>query len=136
MQSVKSRNTKPELRLRKMLFAEGYRYRLHARDLPGKPDIVFSGRKKIIFVHGCFWHGHGCSKGRLPKTNINFWSEKIARNMQRDKENDLRLASTGWEVLCVWECEFKHPQGVLDKTQSFLDGDRSKKSIDKRSEIE
>lgn len=136
MQAVKSRNTTPEMQLRSLLFAEGYRYRLHTKTLPGKPDIVFHKRKKAIFVHGCFWHGHDCVKGKLPKTNIDFWADKINRNKTRDLDNNARLEAEGWSVLLVWQCELKNPRTVLHKTQSFLEDWEAKNSIDKGTQIE
>lgn len=108
MRSVKSSNTKPEITLRKALFALGYRYRLNVKNLPGKPDIVFPKHKTVIFVHGCFWHGHDCKRGRrTPKTNRAYWTDKIARNKTRDAKNAEALAALGWRVITVWECELK-----------------------------
>lgn len=108
MRAVKSKNTKPELALRKALHALGYRYRLNVKALPGKPDLVFPRYKTVIFMHGCFWHGHQCKRGdRTPKTNRAYWSEKIARNKARDKKNAAALTALGWRVITVWECELK-----------------------------
>lgn len=107
MSRVRSKNTSPELRLRKALFARGLRYRIHAAHLPGSPDIAFPGRKVAIFVHGCQWHWHGCSRSRMPSTNIEYWTKKIARNQARDLENLSKLAAEGWRVLVVWECSLK-----------------------------
>jgi DNA mismatch endonuclease (patch repair protein) len=107
MSRVRSTNTTPELRLRKALFARGLRYRIHASDLPGKPDIVFAGRKAVIFVHGCQWHWHGCSRSRMPSTNVDYWTRKISRNQERDREHLSKLAASGWRVLVVWECSLK-----------------------------
>src|SRR5215204_659207 len=105
MRAVKSRDTAPEMTVRRLLHAMGYRYRLHVAGLPGKPDIVFPSRRKAAFVHGCFWHGHDCSRGaRRPKSNEAYWSAKIGRNMVRDEENFARLQAAGWAVLVVWEC--------------------------------
>jgi len=106
MRAVKGKDTKPEITLRKALHRLGYRYRLNVRDLPGKPDLVFPKYKAVIFVHGCFWHGHACKRGRrTPKTNRAYWSEKIARNRARDKKNAAALKAAGWRVITVWECE-------------------------------
>lgn len=108
MRAVKGKDTKPEVRLRKALFALGYRYRLNVKDLPGKPDIVFPKHRTVIFVHGCFWHGHNCKRGaRTPKSNTEYWREKIARNKRRDKDNAAALKKLGWRVITVWECELK-----------------------------
>ena len=108
MRAVKGRDTKPEIALRKKLFALGYRYRLNVKTLPGKPDIVFPKHKTVIFVHGCFWHGHDCKRGsRAPKQNAEYWREKIARNKARDKKNAADLEKLGWRVVTVWECELK-----------------------------
>jgi len=97
MQAVKGKDTKPELFVRRLLYSLGYRYRLHRKDLPGKPDIVFSGRKKIIFVHGCFWHGHSCKRGaREPKTNVEYWRQKIARNKTRDAQHSKNHKKARW----------------------------------------
>lgn len=106
MRAVKGKDTKPELALRKALHRLGYRYRLNVRELPGKPDLVFPGRRTVIFVHGCFWHGHGCKRGRrVPKTNRAYWEDKIARNRARDRKNVAALKALGWRVITIWECE-------------------------------
>ncbi|WP_374760243.1 very short patch repair endonuclease [Dyadobacter pollutisoli] len=110
MSKVKSKHTSIELFVRKQLWSAGFRYRLHVKKLPGTPDLVFKGRKKVIFVHGCFWHGHPCR--RLPKTRVAFWEEKIARNVSRDEENIKKLTSLGWSILVVWECELRDPNFI------------------------
>ena len=108
MRAVKGSNTKPEITLRKKLFALGLRYRLNVNGLPGKPDLVFPKHRTVIFVHGCCWHGHNCKRGRRkPKQNADYWREKIARNKIRDKKNAAELAKLGWRVVTVWECEIK-----------------------------
>lgn len=107
MSKITGKDTKPELIIRKALFSEGYRYRLHKKDLPGKPDIVFPSRKKAIFVNGCFWHGHHCKKAALPGTNKSFWEKKINGNKERDKQNLAKLKVIGWETLTIWQCEIK-----------------------------
>lgn len=105
MRAVKGADTKPEIALRKALFAKGFRYRLNVKGLPGKPDLVFPKYRAVIFVHGCFWHGHDCARGsRTPKTNRAYWTAKIARNRARDKENTKRLKALGWRVRVIWEC--------------------------------
>jgi DNA mismatch endonuclease, patch repair protein len=110
MQRIKSKNTAPEIKLRKILFAKGFRYRLHVNNLPGKPDIVFNKRKIALFVNGCFWHSHNskiCHKGHLPKSNQEFWSKKLGNNTLRDLKNYAALQALGWKVIIVWECEIE-----------------------------
>ena len=108
MRAVKSENTKPELQLRKALHRLGYRYRLNVKTLPGKPDIVFPKYRTVIFMHGCFWHGHNCKRGaRIPKTNTDYWTEKVARNRLRDQKNAAALKKLGWRVVTIWECQLK-----------------------------
>lgn len=104
MARVRSKDTTPELRLRRALFALGLRYRLHAAALPGRPDIVLPRHHAVIFVHGCLWHWHGCGRSRMPATRAEYWSEKIARNVKRDRRQLAELATLGWRVLIVWEC--------------------------------
>lgn len=123
MQRVRSQDTKPEMKIRRMVFSMGYRYRLHRNDLPGKPDLVFPARRKVIFVHGCFWHGHDCKSGRKqPKTNESYWTQKLARNRQRDAEHDRALWNLGWQPLTVWECELKAENALRTRIQEFLEG--------------
>jgi DNA mismatch endonuclease (patch repair protein) len=105
MSRIRGKDTIPELVVRKHVWREGFRYRLHAKELPGKPDLVFPALRIAILVHGCYWHGHRCQRGRVPKTNSPFWSEKFATNMARDRRNRARLKALGWTVLTVWECE-------------------------------
>lgn len=107
MANIRGKNTKPELTLRKALHAAGFRYRLHGRRLPGTPDIVLSRYRAVIFVHGCFWHGHDCHLYRLPATRSDFWREKIARNRLADARNEERLTEAGWRQAIVWECAIK-----------------------------
>lgn len=122
MRRVRSTDTKPELIIRKLVHSLGFRYRLHKKDLPGKPDLVFLGKRKIIFVHGCFWHGHNCKRGnRLPKENREYWKKKISSNMQRDQNHVRKLTKEGWSVLTIWECETKKDQDTLSsKITEFL----------------
>ncbi len=121
MQAVKSVNTAPEMAVRRMTHAMGYRYRLHRTDLPGKPDLVFPSRRKVIFVNGCFWHGHDCHRGaRTPKTNRDYWHDKIARNKARDIAARKALSKLGWEVLTIWECKLTKPDTVRNKISLFL----------------
>ena len=108
MRRVKGRDTSPEIAVRRMLRAAGIGYRLGGRGLPGKPDIVMQGRRTVVFVHGCFWHGHDCARGsRKPKANADYWTAKLARNVARDREVGARLTSEGWRVITVWECDLK-----------------------------
>ena len=108
MALVRSRDTKPEMRVRKALYAAGLRYRLHGRNLPGAPDLEFRSRRIVVFVHGCFWHRHpGCSAARLPKSRPEFWEPKLAGNVERDKRTQAELEAQGWTVLIIWECETK-----------------------------
>src|SRR5438105_3871061 len=109
MSNIRGKNTKPELLVRRLLFVRGYRYRLHHRLLPGKPDIVLQKYKGVIFIHGCFWHGHDCHLFRLPSTNRRFWRRKIAKNRCNDDRSRKELRRLGWRVLDVWECAVKSP---------------------------
>lgn len=121
MQAVKSKNTSPELYVRRLLHAQGYRYRLHRNDLPGCPDLVFNGRKRIIFVNGCFWHGHDCARGaRVPKSNTEYWTAKVVRNRERDSAVRQRLEESGWRVMALWECELRDESRVLKQLTEFL----------------
>jgi DNA mismatch endonuclease (patch repair protein) len=121
MRAVKSKNTSPELLVRRLLHARGYRYRLHRSDLPGNPDIVFPGRKRALFIHGCFWHGHACARGsRIPKTNTEYWTAKVSRNRMRDTKARKHLQSDGWKVLALWECELRNEAAALRKLTRFL----------------
>ena len=121
MSAVRSKHTKPELFVRRGLHARGFRFRLHRRDLPGKPDIVFPSRKCAIFVNGCFWHGHECSSGALPATRREYWEEKIKRNKARDARNQGKLEAAGWNVMVVWECDLKRPR-PLKAIVAWLEG--------------
>lgn len=108
MAAVKGKNTKPEIAIRKLLHAQGYRFRLHRKDLPGKPDIVLPKYKTVIFINGCFWHQHeGCKHAAIPETNREFWETKLNGNKQRDQRTRTALESQGWRVLTLWECEIK-----------------------------
>ena len=126
MSRVRGKNTKPEMVVRRLLHGLGYRYRLHAKDLPGAPDIVFRGRRKAIYVHGCFWHRHpdpACKLARLPKSRPEFWIPKLEGNRLRDLQNQKLLAGTGWTFLLIWECEIANRAVLLDKLRGFLDTD-------------
>ena len=124
MRAIRSKDTKPELAIRRLVHAMGYRYRLHRHDLPGRPDLVCPGRGMILFVHGCFWHGHAdprCPRFHRPKTNREYWEPKLRRNRERDHENRARLIELGWEVLVIWECEVRAGDGLADRISEFLD---------------
>lgn len=122
MSRIRTKDTTPELAVRRLLHALGYRFRLHRRDLPGTPDIVFPSRRKVIFVHGCFWHAHlGCRKSKMPATNSEFWSEKISRNVERDLQAIERLKELGWQSLVVWGCETKL-ESLRSRLVAFIDG--------------
>lgn len=126
MRRVRSKDTTPEIVVRRLIFSLGYRYRLHRDDLPGKPDIVFPSSKKIVFVHGCFWHGHDCKRGaRIPKQNREYWKQKITRNRERDKKHLKELKKLGWEVKTIWECETKD----LKKLEEIIDQFLNKNSV-------
>lgn len=121
MRSVHSRDTKPEMLVRRLVHSMGFRYRLHRKDLPGKPDLVFLSRKKVVFVHGCFWHRHpGCGMARLPKSNQDFWLPKLSANRDRDIKIEKELFASGWRVLTVWECELKDVEQLKAKILEFL----------------
>jgi DNA mismatch endonuclease (patch repair protein) len=123
MRRIKDKNMKPEVLVRHFVHGMGYRYRLHRKNLPGKPDLVFNPRKKVIFVHGCFWHQHpdpNCSDSRLPKSNRSYWHPKLFRNVERDTENVARLEVLGWDVLVIWECETGDIENQRDRIVDFL----------------
>lgn len=122
MALIRSKDSKVELQVRRLVHAMGYRYRLHQKELPGCPDLVFSSRRKVIFVHGCFWHRHeGCKLARLPKSRVDFWQTKLELNRQRDLRNQGALSKLGWGVLVVWECEVRDPGHLTARLASFLD---------------
>jgi DNA mismatch endonuclease Vsr len=121
MARIRSKNTKPELAVRSILHALGYRFRIHERGLPGSPDVVFRSRRKVVFVHGCFWHGHdNCKVANTPKTRTKYWTAKFAKNKLRDSENARRLTSDGWNVMIVWECQLKERSRLVSALTSFL----------------
>ena len=123
MSSVRTEHTGPELEVRSVAHRSGYRFTLHRKDLPGKPDIVFPRFKSVVFVHGCFWHRHkGCSKSSLPATRRDFWAAKLSRNVIRDTENRCQLRGAGWRVLVIWECQARERNVVAKKLKRFLDG--------------
>lgn len=122
MRAVKSKDTKPERAVRRLLYGLGYRYRLHPKGLPGRPDIAFLGRRKAIFVHGCFWHGHECAKGRSPKSRLEYWQPKLEQNAIRDRTKIEQLESLGWQSLVIWQCEIEDSGDLRKRLRIFLDG--------------
>jgi len=124
MRAVRGADTAPEMIVRRLVHALGYRYRLHVRSLPGAPDLVFPGRGKVIFVHGCFWHRHRCRNGRsMPASRVAYWRAKFDRNKKRDQANRRRLKRSGWRVLVIWECQLRDIETVEQRIVDFLDGD-------------
>jgi DNA mismatch endonuclease (patch repair protein) len=121
MSRVRGKDTKPEMIVRRLVHKLGFRYRLHSRRLPGHPDLVFAGKKSVIFVHGCFWHRHkGCALCRLPKSRLAFWKPKLEENRKRDSRNQRKLKKEGWRVLVVWECEVNDHDGLKRRILEFL----------------
>jgi DNA mismatch endonuclease, patch repair protein len=121
MAAVRGKDTAPELKVRRLLWRAGYRYRLHAENLPGKPDLALPGRRAAVFVHGCFWHGHDCARGaRAPKANAAYWAGKIARNRARDERNAAALVEMGWTPVTVWECELRDEPALLERLKRTL----------------
>lgn len=120
MSRIHAENTKPELTIRRLLFADGFRYRIHVKTLPGTPDLVLPKYRAVVFVHGCFWHGHdGCKYAKLPSTHYEFWSDKISRNKQRDQKARQELLSSGWRVLTIWTCSIKN-QAKIKETYALV----------------
>lgn len=133
MSRIRGKDTKPEMIVRSYLYARGLRYRLHDRSLPGKPDLVFKSRKTVVFVHGCFWHGHkGCKKARIPKTREEFWRAKIEGNAARDRRSIRKLRSLGWHVYIVWECRISEKR-LRRLYCQFLGEDGRRVSVFKKS---
>lgn len=132
MSKITGKETKPEILVRKYLFAQGFRFRKNAKELPGKPDIVLPKYKTVIFVHGCFWHGHkDCNKSALPSTNTKFWKEKISKTVKRDKFKTIELEKAGWNVLTVWQCELKNKatiEGTLSNLSRIIQKNRKTKN--------
>ncbi|MDR2213916.1 MAG: DNA mismatch endonuclease Vsr [Pseudomonadales bacterium] len=120
MSRIKSSGTKPEMAVRRLTHGLGYRYRLSAKDLPGRPDLVFRSRRKVIFVHGCFWHQHGCGRYRMPLSRKGFWLPKLEKNTERDKSVMKELSTIGWKALTIWECELKDMSRVEKRIKRFL----------------
>jgi DNA mismatch endonuclease (patch repair protein) len=123
MSAVSGGDTKPELIVRRLVHGMGFRYRLHVAGLPGKPDMVLSRHRKVIFIHGCFWHGHeGCKRAGRPASNIEFWNAKIDKNLERDRRSPAELERLGWKILVVWECETKNIAKLTEILSNFLNG--------------
>lgn len=123
MSNIKAKDTNPEMVVRRLIHAMGYRYRLHIKDLPGKPDLVFRPRRKVIFIHGCFWHQHeGCKVSHIPKSNLSYWLPKLEKTKKRDKTHIQQLNDKGWGVFVIWECQLKNIEIVKKKIRGFLDG--------------
>jgi DNA mismatch endonuclease (patch repair protein) len=123
MRAIRSKDMKPEMAVRSLAHLMGYRFRLHRKDLPGKPDMVFPSRRAVIFIHGCFWHQHPdptCKDARLPKSNVNYWQPKLLRNQARDAEHESALLAQGWRVLVVWECQTKDKPTLKQRLLAFL----------------
>jgi DNA mismatch endonuclease (patch repair protein) len=122
MSSVRTQHTGPEMVVRKLLHGLGYRYSLHRSDLPGKPDLAFPARRTAIFVHGCYWHGHGCRWGKLPKSKLDYWAPKIAANRARDARKRSQLKRAGWRTMVVWQCQLRNLAAAEARMRAFLDG--------------
>lgn len=120
MAAVRTKDTEAELFVRRLLHSEGFRFRIHRKDLPGTPDIVLPKYRATIFVHGCFWHAHGCSRGNAPSSNVNFWKRKREANVNRDRRQIEALTSLGWRVLVLWECELKDRSILAERLKAFL----------------
>jgi DNA mismatch endonuclease (patch repair protein) len=120
MRAIRSKDMLPELTVRRLVHNLGYRFRLHRKDLPGKPDLVFGPRRKVIFVHGCFWHSHGCKVAHVPKSNLSYWGPKLQRNKVRDGKNLEALAAGGWEAMVIWECETRNEGATKKRLSAFL----------------
>lgn len=134
MSGIRGKDTKPEMQLRKSLFARGFRYRLHPKSLPGKPDIVFPKYKAAIFVNGCFWHGHNCHLFKMPSTRSEFWKEKFNQNQKRDEEVQTALLGMGWRILVIWECALKGKTRlsldlVIDQSSEWIRNGNSRNEI-------
>ena len=124
MSLIRGKDSKPEIIVRRLVHSLGYRYRLHVKHLPGKPDLVFAGRKKVVFVHGCFWHRHNektCALTRWPKSRLDFWKPKLEKNQERDQSNQKQLLLLGWRYLVVWECEVRDLEKLRKRVTKFLE---------------
>jgi DNA mismatch endonuclease, patch repair protein len=129
MSRIRSKDTKPEIAVRSLLHRMGYRFRLHRRDLPGKPDIVLPKHRTVVLVHGCFWHRHkGCKYAYIPRSRVDFWEKKFAENVERDNRNRKDLRREGWKVIVVWECQLRDPNRLVMRLASEISGTRGKTS--------
>lgn len=125
MSSISGKNTEPEIAVRSLLHSLGYRFRIHRKDLPGNPDIVLPKYKKIIFIHGCFWHGHrDCKRSKLPNSNREFWEQKIRSNVQRDNKIISSLTENGWDVMILWTCQIRNSENVAHKLIEFIENNK------------
>lgn len=129
MQAVRGKDTTPELLIRSTLHRLGFRFRLHRSDLPGTPDIVLPGLKSVVFVNGCFWHGHECARGALPASNREFWERKITKNRERDHRTEAQLQKDGWRVLTIWQCETQKTDALRERLSRFLGARRKALSL-------
>jgi DNA mismatch endonuclease (patch repair protein) len=121
MRRIRNKNTKPEMVVRRLIYSLGYRYRIHQKQLPGKPDLVFTKRRKIILIHGCFWHLHSeCREGRIPNSRKDYWLPKLTKNVNRDTDNLTKLNAAGWEVMVIWECQLSNLKELAENVKSFL----------------
>lgn len=120
MRAIRSKDMRPELAVRSLVHKLGYRFRLHRKDLPGKPDLVFPSRRKVIFVHGCFWHAHDCKISHAPKSNLQYWGPKLERNRARDEKNIGTLRADGWKTMVIWECDLKDLAALQSRLEGFL----------------
>lgn len=128
MRRIRSKGMLPELAVRSMVHRMGFRFRLHRKDLPGKPDLVFASRRKVIFVHGCFWHAHGCRIAHVPRSNLDYWGPKLERNRTRDAKNIAALKAGGWKTLVIWECETHSERTLQKRIRAFLSANAASRS--------
>jgi len=135
MRAIRSKDMLPELAVRRLVHKLGYRFRLHRKDLPGKPDLVFAARHKVIFVHGCFWHSHDCKAAHVPKSNVSYWVPKLQRNQARDRKNLDALAAGGWDALVIWECETRNIPAVSRRARAFLDRKAKRQRVERRGSV-
>ena len=126
MRRIKNKDTKPEMIVRRLIHGMGFRYRLHNKNLPGKPDLTFNKKKKVILMHGCFWHRHkGCKNARRPKTNIHYWDKKFKVTKIRDSENQAKLKNLGWDYLIIWECQLRDLESTKKLVKQFLENEQT-----------
>jgi DNA mismatch endonuclease (patch repair protein) len=133
MSAIRSKDTTPEIAVRRLVHSLGFRYRLHVRDLPGTPDLVFARHRKIIDVSGCFWHSHHCARSHIPHSRLEYWEPKLQRNKQRDRRNRQALRRRGWQILIVWECEVKDLRALTKRIRRFLGNRRNETTVARRA---